>query len=202
MEDFAWDPASYLSLMDSEVPAYRRLQDEAVSAVSERHPTTVLDLGIGSGLTAFRVAEALPSSRLVGIDENDDMLAAAASVLDSSRTELHRRRLQDPLPSGPFDVVMSMLAVHHLDDAEKADLFERVAGALSAEGRFVLADLIVPEDPADVVTEIDGVVDTPSTLQDQVAWLRRAGLEPQMRWRERDLVVLVAEHAPSSFAKN
>jgi hypothetical protein len=34
----------------------------------------------------------------------------------------------------------------------KADLFARIAARLRPGGRFVLGDVVVPEDPADVVT--------------------------------------------------
>ena len=76
-------------------------------------------------------------------------------MLDRARTrlpeaDLRVARLQDPLPDGPFDVVFSALAVHHLDGEEKASLFARVAAVLAPGGRFVLGDLIVPEDPSDV----------------------------------------------------
>src|SRR5699024_5129363 len=78
-----------------------------------------------------------------------ELLAAAARTLDPDRTELRRGRLEDPLPPGPFDLVMSTLAIHHLDGPGKADLFARIAEVLPAGGRFVLADLIVPTDPAE-----------------------------------------------------
>lgn len=192
MGDYAWDPESYLALMAEEVPDYPRLQDELVAAAAERDAARVLDLGIGSGLTARRVAEALPRARLVGVDDSVEMLAAAATILDPGRTELQRRRLQDPLPDGRFDLVVSMLAVHHLDGVEKADLFERIAARLTSGGRFVLGDLITPVNPEDVVTPVDGVLDTPSSLSEQMDWLQHARLHPQERWQHRDLTVVVA----------
>lgn len=86
----------------------------------------------------------------------------------------------------------SMLVVHHLDGDGKADLFRRVADRLAPHGRFVLADLVVPDDPSDVVTPIDGVEDVPSTVEEQCGWLRAAGLDSVVAWRHRDLAVLVA----------
>lgn len=191
-----WDPDSYLELMAREVPDYGRLQDKLVEAVADCGATTVLDLGIGSGLTAQRVADTLPQAHIVGIDDSAEMLAAAVKTLDSSRTRLAMARLQDPLPAGPFDLVVSMLAVHHLDGPGKADLFRRVARAMRPRGRFVLADLIIPADPQDVVTPIDGVIDTPSTLPEQLTWMRGAGLSPEVLWKHRDLVVIVAHQQP------
>lgn len=191
-EDYAWNPETYLELMAQEIPDYPTLQDQLVAAASTVPAAMILDLGVGSGLSAHRVADAHPAARLVGIDNNIDMLTAARSALDPARTELHQRRLEDPLPAGPFDLIVSMLAVHHLDGPGKADLFARVAANLSPGGRFVLADLVVPDDPADVVTPIDGVIDTPSSLADQQHWLEAAGLSTSIHWRHRDLAVLVA----------
>lgn len=94
--EYEWDPESYLALMAKEVPDYPRLQDELVAAAVELDAGRVLDLGIGSGLTARRVADALPRASLVGVDYNVEMLAAAASILDPARSELQSRRLQDP----------------------------------------------------------------------------------------------------------
>src|SRR5262249_20598639 len=116
----------------------------------------------------------------------------AGSRLPAERVSLSVARLQDPLPAGPFDLVVSALAVHHLSGAEKADLFARVAAVLAPGGRFVLGDLVVPGDPADVVREIDGVYDTASGAAEQLGWLAEAGLTASLAWSDRDLAVLVA----------
>lgn len=189
---FAWDPRTYRELMAREVPDYPHLQEQLVRATSTSAPRAVLELGVGSGLTAARLLEAHPAATLVGIDANVDMLAAARETLDPRRSALHRARLEDPLPAGPFDLVVSMLAVHHLDRAGKAELFAAVADVLPAGGRFVLGDLIVPEDPDDVVTPIDGVHDVPSSLPDQLSWLATAGLGAEVFWRHRDLAVITS----------
>lgn len=192
MTEFAWDPETYPQLMAQEVPDYAHLQDQLVAATLDTPAHAVLDLGIGSGLTSARVLEAHRDATLVGVDANADMLAAAAASLDARRSSLSRARLQEPLPEGPFDLVISMLAVHHLDGAGKADLFHRVAGVLSVGGRFILADLVVPEDPGDVVTPIDGIEDVPSSLAEQLSWLAAAGLSVEVTWRHRDLAVITS----------
>lgn len=70
--------------------------------------------------------------------------------------------------------------MHHLDSAGKTDLFARVAERLRPGGRFVLGDVVVPDDPADAVTPIGGVYDQPSTVDDQVRWLAAVGLEAEV----------------------
>lgn len=191
MAQFHWDPHSYLALMHEEVPAYERVQEETAAA-ADADATWILELGTGTGETARRVLARNPRASLIGIDASSEMLELAHAALPAGRTELRVARLTDPLPEGPFDVVVSALTVHHLDSGEKADLFRRVAGVLAPGGRFVLADVVVPEDPADAVTPIDGEYDRPSTIADQLRWLAEADLAPRLAWTHHDLAVVVA----------
>jgi tRNA (cmo5U34)-methyltransferase len=190
---YHWDPDDYVELMRGEVPDYERLQDETAgaSAIGARR---VLELGTGTGETARRVLAANARAVLVGIDASTEMLASARAVLPADRVQLLVGRLEHPLPTGPFDVVVSALTVHHLDGRAKAQLFRRVRSVLSPGGRFVLGDVIVPEDPAEAVTPIDGDYDTPSSVAEQMQWLERAGLSSHVAWTHRDLAVLVGEN--------
>jgi tRNA (cmo5U34)-methyltransferase len=187
-----WDPDGYLAMVAADVPGYAELQERLLAATADLEPGEILELGTGTGETARRVLAAHPDARLHGIDSSAAMVAAARAALPADRVALREARLQDPLPAGPFGLVISALAVHHLHGPEKAELFRRVAAVLAPGGRFVLADLIVPEDPADVRTEIDGVYDVPSTAAEQLAWLRAAGLEARIGWLDRDMAVLEA----------
>jgi tRNA (cmo5U34)-methyltransferase len=174
------------------VPDYERFQEEVARATGSG-VKGALELGTGTGETARRVLAAHPAAVLVGIDASREMLDRARSVLPEHRIELRIARLEDRLPDGPFDLVVSALAVHHLDAAGKEDLFRRVARVLSPGGRFVLGDVVVPEDPSDVVTPIDGGYDKPSPVAEQLAWLTAAGLRARVAWAQRDLAVLVGE---------
>jgi tRNA (cmo5U34)-methyltransferase len=192
---YHFDPPTYLAMVRAEVPAYDALQDAVAEATRGVVAADVLDLGTGTGETARRVLAHHDGARLVGVDESGAMLAAAATVLPGA--DLRVGRLEDELPSGGFDLVVSALAVHHLDGSGKAHLFARVAARLRSRGRFVLADVVVPADPADAVTPLDPLHDRPSPLADQLAWLTDAGLEPVVVWQDRDLVVVAAD-APAT----
>ncbi len=190
MSQFHWDPVTYLARMRAEVPHYQRLQQEAATATGAG-ARRVLELGTGTGETALRVLQRHPGATLVGLDASEDMLAHARARLPPTRVELHGQRLEDPLPAGPFDLAVSALAIHHLDGPGKADLLRRIAARVAPGGRVVVADIVVPEDPVDVVTLIDGEYDTPSTVVEQLRWLADAGLRPTVAWAHRDLAVMV-----------
>ncbi len=190
MSDSAWDPNTYPSEIRAEIPGYDLLQDIVVRVSSETRAADVLELGTGSGETAKRLLDAVPGARLVGIDSSEEMLAAARSLLPPDRVTLHYRRLEDPLPEGPFHLVVSALTVHHLPGDRKADLFKRVAAVLRPGARFVLADVVVPDDPAEAAIPLEVGFDFPSSVGDQLEWLGKAGFRPQVVWNEGDLAVL------------
>jgi tRNA (cmo5U34)-methyltransferase len=192
MSQFHFDPTTYRELMAAEVPDYEQLQGEVARATAGRRVRRFLDLGAGTGMTAQTVLGVHPDATVVGVDESEAMLAEARRTLPD-RADLRVGRLEDPLPEGPFDVVVSALAVHHLDGAGKADLFTRVARVVAPGGRFVLGDVVVPEDPRDVVTPIDGEYDQPSTVAEQLEWLAQAGFAAVVAWSSRDLAVLVGD---------
>ena len=189
--DYDFTPESYLAMMREAVPGYDRLEEE-IAAATGTCAQSVLELGTGTGETARRVLDRHPDAHLIGIDASPGMVRVARESLSTDRVRLLVGRLEDPLPEGPFDLVVSCLAVHHVEGRGKADLFQRIASTLGPAGRFVLGDVVEPVDPSYVVTVIDPEVDHPSKLNEQLAWLEAAGLFPEVTWTHRDLVVIVA----------
>jgi tRNA (cmo5U34)-methyltransferase len=114
------------------------------------------------------------------------------STVPEDRLRALTRRLEDPLPPGPFDLVVSALAVHHLDGPGKADLFRRIRAVLVPGGRFVMGDVIRPQAPVSHPAPLDPSVDFPDPLPHLMAWLVEANLRPELRWECQDLVVIAA----------
>lgn len=190
MTDDVWDPDRYAEVQE-EIPGYGRLQEQAADATAGVDAQAILELGIGTGETTRRVLAHHPHARLTAIDSSPNMLRRAREAYPDS--DLRLSKLEDPLPEGPFDLVFSALAVHHLDGAGKRDLFGRVRAALRPGGRFVLADVVVPENEADQQIEIDWVMDLPDRLDDQLEWLRDAGFDTEAVWTFKDLAVVQAD---------
>jgi tRNA threonylcarbamoyl adenosine modification protein (Sua5/YciO/YrdC/YwlC family) len=189
---FHFDPSSYSDMIREDIPVYDRFQDELAQA-SGTGARRVLELGTGTGETAGRLLHRHPGAQLVGIDESESMLGVARSRLPADRVVLHVSRLEDELPGGSFDLVASALCVHHLRGPEKRDLFARIRDALEPGGRFVLADVVVPPDPADAVTSLSPGFDHPGTLAEQLEWLAQTGFQCRVSWQHADLAVVVAD---------
>jgi tRNA (cmo5U34)-methyltransferase len=188
--EWEWDPDTYLAEMAAEVPGYEELQQAVVAATAAVRAMRVLELGTGSGETALRVRAGHPEASWVGIDASEAMLARARERLPDA--DLRLQRLEDELPEGPFDLVVSALAVHHLDGAGKRDLFARVARVLQPDGLFVLGDVVVPPEGQEGPIDIDWEMDVPDSVADQLAWLRAAGFEAEASSVRIDLAVFRA----------
>jgi tRNA (cmo5U34)-methyltransferase len=142
---FSAHAADYTALRRRLVPEFDLFYGSAVAGLECRLVGPigrVLDLGAGTGLLSAAVAAAHPQARFELLDGSPEMLAEARERLGDRVAAVHVRDMAKPLPGGPFDAVVSALAIHHLEDHDKRTLFERVHGALVPGGVFVNAEQV------------------------------------------------------------
>ncbi len=200
---FHFNPKTYDELIRADIPAYDAFEDAVVAGSGEGGVRSILELGTGTGETARRLLARFPGSSLIGIDESEAMLSFARGALSSERVTLRVGRLQDPLPTGEFDLVASALCIHHLDAGEKAELFARVREALRPGGRFVLGDVVLPAaGPSAATVPLTPGYDKPSTVAEQLRWLAEAGFEASVTWEKGDLAVIVATATAADIVGN
>ena len=176
---FHWDPETYLELIHSEVPRYDELQDAAIDAIPFA-PARVLELGFGTAETTRRIWERYPDTRITGLDSSPGMVFKAREL---GWEEMRLGRIEDPLPDGPWDLVIAVLSVHHLDAEGKRDLFSRVR---EQSRSLVVADVVEVE-PERRVTPVDYEYDIPSPAADQADWCGG-----EIVWEADDLAVIRA----------
>lgn len=137
MGQFDWTPEVYLERIRSQVPRYDELQDEAIAAVPSP-PERVLELGMGTGETTRRLIEAFPEAWVIGLDASPDMVFRARQTYD----DVQLARMEDPLPDGPWDLVIAVLSLNELSDDQLQALCRRVREQSKA---FVIGDAFAPE---------------------------------------------------------
>ena len=150
MDRFDWTPDEYLERIRSRIPRYDELQEQAVAAIPFP-PERVLELGMGTGETTRRLIEAHPDAWVIGLDSSPDMVFRARQTYD----DVQLARMQDPLPDGPWDLVISVLSVGDIEDEQRGALFRRVREESRA---LVLADVFEPDELERVVDWSGGEV--------------------------------------------
>ena len=108
----------------------------------------IVDLGAGSGLLSVLVRERFPDAQLHLIDFSAPMLDLARARLGDDPQVAYQQAdyVTGDLPEGVCAVVSS-LSIHHLDDADKRAVFQRVYRSLLPGGVFVNADQVAGPTP-------------------------------------------------------
>lgn len=164
MNRFDWTPEVYLERIRSQIPRYDELQEQAIAAIPFA-PERVLELGMGTGETTRRLIEAYPDAWVIGLDASPDMVFRARQSYD----DVQLARMEDPLPDGPWDLVISVLSAGELPDDQLQALCRRV--------REQSRSLVI------------GDVFESSKLQSLLAW--SGG---QITWQAEDLAVVAATY--------
>ena len=184
------------------VPCFTAFYGTAMQLMAEWGPRPrmrVLDLGAGTGLLAAMVHAAHPDCALTLVDLAPAMLdAARRRFAGVPGVSYEVGDYSQALPPGPFDLVVSALSIHHLEDPAKRRLFGAVASALVPGDLFVNAEQVLAPTPALAArahcrwraqaaalgsdeaelaaAEARMTHDRCATLEAQLAWLRGAGL--------------------------
>jgi tRNA (cmo5U34)-methyltransferase len=171
-----WNPDTYLDELRAAIPLYDEIQRASIDAIPFP-PARVLELGVGTGETTRRLLARYPDAQLTGLDASPAMAFHARGL----GIDVRLARMEDPLPDGPWDLVISVLAVHHLTDERKRGLLRRVREQARS---FVLGDLVVVDEPT---VEAEAGVDFPALAADQAEWCTG-----EVVWERGDFAVIRA----------
>jgi len=106
-----WNPAVYEKFKTQRAAPF----DDLLALVDRRAGLEVIDLGCGTGELTRRLADALPDSIVVGIDNSPQMLARTAEFV---RPGLRFESGNLETVTGQFDLVFSHAAIQWVDNHE------------------------------------------------------------------------------------
>ena len=125
----------------TKVERAQAVADEIVARVPLSPAMRALEYGCGTGLLSFMLRARLGDITLADVSEG--MLAVAerkiASARDTSMRAVKLDYFVDPVPAHAFDVVYSLMTLHHIPDT--AGILERFRTALATPGFLCIADL-------------------------------------------------------------
>lgn len=162
---------------------YRPIHDAILGRLDGSDPSTVLDLGCGTGQLTRRLIDRFPNALVLGADLSAGMLAEAASrVGDDPRQSIGLIRADAqrlPIRGDSVDVIVCTESFHWYPDQRGA--LEGLARVLRPGGQFFIASIATTTDVG------DNALRRVSRLQGQQIWalpprrlrrlLRQSGFE-------------------------
>jgi tRNA (cmo5U34)-methyltransferase len=184
------------------IPRYDEMLDVLISCIvpQEGHKMRAIDLGCGTGAVSKRLLDVFPDTELTCLDMTEEMIDIAKQRLSAHGNV--RYVLSDLYEfefDGPYDVIVSSLALHHIvTDQDKKMIYRRIFEALRPGGSFYNADLVLgSDDDTQSINmkqwkehmylsfpreDVDNVLvtryeqeDSPAKLIDHMRWLNEVG---------------------------
>jgi ubiquinone/menaquinone biosynthesis C-methylase UbiE len=141
--------------------------------IDHDHPVRVLDVGGGYGMLSREVLEELPRSTVVLQDLSQAMLDQAKSRLAEYAprvsfvlADLRETDWVDAV-GGPFDAVVSSIAIHNVRQPEAIrKIYAQIFGLVAPGGSFFNLDFVSAEENG-----------AGTTIAEHLEWLREAGFQ-------------------------
>jgi tRNA (cmo5U34)-methyltransferase len=202
------------------VPFHHELHDRIAGFIQNKYdqekPYSVLDLGVGTGITAKLVRDLLPNAEIDAVDFSKQMLDGARKKLgkknvrsilgDYTKLKLEKR----------YDLVVSVISIHHQNNRDKQRLFRKIFSWLNHEGIFIFGDLVTYKKPLDVVLNnalhyhhlVEHSTDQktlaewahhqmflndPAPIEDQIDWLKKTGFTVKKEFLKWNTALLICK---------
>lgn len=194
----------YTDAIERCVPRYREMLWTLLYYLPDApwQPHRILELGCGTGNLSLLLRERFPAAELELVDVSGEVIdICRARLHDLSAVTFRQVDFRElDLPAQHVDLVISSISLHHLEDADKRELFQRAHGWLRDEGIITYSDQFAGETPelyakhlaewenqsrslgatdeewADWMSHQE-VADHHAPLRAQLAWLNEAGFQ-------------------------
>jgi tRNA (cmo5U34)-methyltransferase len=125
----------------------------AAAPFGAQEPIKILELGSGEGLLSAALLERFPRASLSALDGSESMRQAANARVAAFGGRARVAPFELPTLDWwdrmfGVDLIVSSLALHHLNDAKKQYFYKAAAERMSPRGALLIADLIEPQHTA------------------------------------------------------
>jgi len=205
-------------------PGYLEMQNEVGNIISaylrEKTIGRVADLGVGTGASTEKILEKAPGASAIVIDLSKQMLDGARERLIGYNVEFLEGDYSETDFGDGFDVVVSVLSIHHQNNTQKKKVFRDICRNLNPYGIFIFGDLVTYRDKYNAALNdvkhyaflVEHAEDKESlrewayhhvflndraTIEDQIRWLQNAGFSSvEVRYQHLNTALILARKQP------
>lgn len=182
------------------IPGHDDLHEKVQTIVrefSKKHELKkILELGIGTGLTSEKILRIVPAASLRGVDFSGQMMLGAKKRLAGYNVRYIFGDFSKVKFGGLFDMVISVIGIHHQSNVGKRKLFEKIWKCLNPGGIFIFGDLFTYRDQkkaaANDARHYHHLVENARNEQSLEEWAHHhkflnvlAPMEDQIRWLKK-----------------
>ncbi|HPF16234.1 MAG TPA: methyltransferase domain-containing protein [Thermotogota bacterium] len=181
--------------MRMNVAGFEKIYTAIANPIPSSHDSlNILDLGCGTGLELAAIFQKAPNALITGIDLSKDMLRKLEEKYISKKTQLSLivgSYLETPFPNLTYDIVLSVMTLHHLTYNEKSHVYDNIYKSLKNGGIYIEGDYVV--DPIEAAQRFQQYktiketyniedmhnyhVDIPFTKKTQIELFHKAGFQ-------------------------
>ncbi|MFX1446026.1 MAG: GNAT family N-acetyltransferase [Promethearchaeota archaeon] len=195
--------SSYDKVIPKLIPYYLELLISLINSIpfENQQQIKIVDLGCGTGTLSKLIKARFPNSKLTCIDISQNMIELAKEKLSEyNNIEFLIDDFNTLSFTTQYDVIVSSLAIHHLNsDEDKVEFYTKIYKALNNGGVFYNLDNILGSDDYlqemyveewkeflkinYIQDEIDNILadhrreDSPAILFNQLKWLEKIGFK-------------------------
>jgi tRNA (cmo5U34)-methyltransferase len=221
-ENAAFD---YDGLIPKLIPRYHEQNDVLISLIPFRADTQlkVLDLGAGTGILSYLILNKFNNASITVFDLAENMLTACKSnLLDyGERVTFKQGNFATDDLGNEYDLVVSGLALHHLNNEQKQRFYQNLFQILKPGGVFLNRDIVVG-DTENLTKQYEQLwrqyiksngeddqywfnkyleEDIPASVEKQIQWLKEAGfVDVGCHWRYLNFAIFGGYKPKSTIA--
>ena len=183
------------------IPCFDDFYSIPVSIINTKKKNpSILDIGAGTGLFSSFLLEKYPNAKITLIDLSEKMIDISKKRFKGN-PNVHYiiDDYTEHKFTNSFDIIISSLSIHHLNDSEKEKLYKKIFSILNSDGVFVNSDQVLGHTPfiekmyrGDWVQKIESSgltrseleaayertkLDKMATLDKQLTWLKESGFK-------------------------
>ncbi|MCL2339721.1 MAG: class I SAM-dependent methyltransferase, partial [Actinomycetia bacterium] len=145
---FEEEAQEFDTIIQKLIPNYDEMIAALVSIIpfSKEHTFSLIDLGCGTGTVSKAIKDKYPNVQITCVDIAGQMLDIAKEKVGGDPNCIQADFYGFDFPK-KFDLIVSSLALHHLEtDDDKFEFYKKIYAALNTGGMFINIDVVLGSD--------------------------------------------------------